>query len=260
MRVAVAGGTGVVGRHTVAAVEAAGHDAVVLSRSTGVDVLTGAGVAAALAGCAAVVDVTSVQTTSGRVSREFFGTATRTLLAAEREAGVPHHVALSIVGAVEAPSAYYAGKALQERLVRESGTGWSILRATQFHEFAAQLVGERERRLHFVPAMRSQPVAAAEVGEELAAIATGGPRGLDRDLGGPLAEDMPDLVRRYLAATERRGRAIAIPLPGRWGRALRDGTLLPGPEACRGRQTFAEWLTARTSRDERSATATERDD
>ncbi len=93
--------------------------------------------------------------------------------------------------------------------------------------------------------MRSQPVAAAEVGEALAAIAVGEPRGLDRDLAGPLVEDMPDLVRRYLAATGRGGPVVTVPLPGRWGRALRDGTLLAGPDARLGRQTFAEWLEAR---------------
>lgn len=249
MRVAVAGGTGVVGSHTVAALAEAGHDPVVLSRSRGVDVLADAGsggpLARALAGCDALIDVTSIQTTSGRASVDFFGRVTRTLLAAEREAGVRHHVALSIIGAVEAPSAYYAGKALQEQLVRESGTGWSILRASQFHEFAGQLVGDRDGRLHLVPAMRSQPIAAAEVGRALAEIATGAPRGLDRDLAGPQPEDMPDLVRRYLAATGRRGRVVVIPLPGRWGRALRDGTLLPGADARLGRQTFAEWLAER---------------
>ncbi|MFF2051189.1 SDR family oxidoreductase [Leifsonia sp. NPDC058194] len=245
MRVAVAGGTGVVGRHTVHALQAAGHEVVVLSRSRGIDVHAGSGVVAAIEGCAAVVDVTSVQTTSGRVSREFFGGVTRSLLAAERDAGVPHHVALSIVGAVEAPAAYYAGKALQEELVQRSGAGWSILRATQFHEFAAQLVGTAEKRFHLVPAMRSQPIAAAEVGAALAGIAAGEPRGLDRDLAGPLVEQMPDLVRRYLAASGRRGRVVTVPIPGRWGRALRDGTILPGADARLGRQTFAEWLEAR---------------
>lgn len=245
MRVAVAGGTGVVGRPTVAALDAAGHETVVLSRSRGVDVLAGTGLAAALAGCDAVIDVTSIQTTSGRASVAFFGGVTRALLSAERDAGVPHHVALSIIGAVEAPSAYYAGKALQEQLVRESGAGWSILRASQFHEFAGQLVGERDGRIQLVPAMRSQPIAAREVGQALAGIATTAPRGLDRDLAGPRPEDMPDLVRRYLAATGRRGRVVTVPLPGRWGRALRDGTLLPGPDARLGRQTFAEWLAER---------------
>lgn len=243
MRVAVAGGTGVVGRHVVDALAREGHEPVVLSRSRGVDVENGTGLAAALAGCAAVVDVTSVQTTGGRRSTQFFGRVTGALLAAEREAGVPHHVALSIVGAVEAPYAYYAGKALQERLVQQSGTGWSLLRATQFHEFASQLADRgRAGSRRLVPAMTSQPVAAAEVGAALAEIAVGAPRGLDRDLAGPRVEDMPTLVRRYLAARGDAGRVLALPLPGRWGRALRDGTLLPGPEARLGRQTFDEWL------------------
>lgn len=246
MRIAVAGGTGVVGRHTVAALREAGHEPVVLSRASGVD-LTGspAGLADALSGCAAVIDVTSVQTTRASASERFFGEVTRALLDAERAAGVPHHIVLSIVGAAAAPAAYYAGKALQERMVQEASTGWSILRATQFHEFAAQLAARgKPGRLRLVPAMASQPVAAAEVGRALATIAAGEPRGLDRDLAGPRVEDMPTLVRRYLAATGDGGRVLAVPLPGRWGRALRDGTLLAGPEARLGTETFDEWLTA----------------
>jgi uncharacterized protein YbjT (DUF2867 family) len=245
MRVAVAGGTGMVGRHVVSALSAAGHEPVVLSRSRGVDVAVEDRVVQALGECDAVVDVTSVSTTSGRVSTRFFGTVTRSLLSAERRAGVRHHVALSIVGAESAPYAYYAGKALQEQLVRDSGSGWSILRATQFHEFAQQLADNgKPGGLRLVPAMRSQPVAAAEVGAALAEIAADAPRGLDRDLGGPREEDMPTLVRRYLAATGDTGRVLAVPLPGRWGRALRDGTLLPGPGARLGTQTFDEWLAA----------------
>ncbi|MGO4535777.1 SDR family oxidoreductase [Leifsonia sp. 2MCAF36] len=244
----MAGGTGVVGRHAVTALAAAGHEPVVLSRKTGVDLERGDGVAAALHGCAAVIDVTSVQTVGAKRSKAFFGDVTRTLLAAEREAGVGHHVALSIVGAAEAPSAYYAGKALQERLVQESETGWTLLRATQFHEFAAQLAARGGRgRLRVVPTMTSQPVAAAEVGAALAEIAVGAPRGIERDLAGPQVEDMPSLVRRYLAAHGERARVLAIPLPGPWGKALRDGTLLGGPQARLGVQTFDEWLTATMS-------------
>ncbi|WP_285116027.1 SDR family oxidoreductase [Leifsonia sp. fls2-241-R2A-40a] len=244
MRIAVAGGTGVVGGHTVAALRAAGHEPVVLSRARGVDLTqAGKGLADALTGCAAVVDVTSVQTTRASVSEQFFGTVTRSLLDAERAAGVPHHVVLSIVGAAEVPAAYYAGKALQERMVQEAQTGWSILRAAQFHEFAAQLAARsKPGRLRLVPAMKSQPVAAAEVGEALAAIAAGEPRGLDRDLAGPRVEDMPTLVRRYLAATGDRGRVLTVPLPGRWGRSLRDGTLLAGPGARLGAATFDDFL------------------
>lgn len=245
MRVAVAGGTGVVGRHVVAALAATGHDPVVLARSTGVDLLAGGtGVASALEGCAAVVDVTSVVTTSGTASTRFFGTITANLLAAGRQARIPHHIALSIIGAADNPAGYYAGKAEQERLLRASGDGWTILRATQFHEFAAQIAARRIAGLHVVPAMTSQPVAAAEVGARLAAIATAAPAGLARDLGGPRVEDMPTLVRRYLRATGARGRVLAVPLPGRWGRALRDGSTLPGPDAELGTQTFDEWLAA----------------
>ncbi|MDN4613123.1 SDR family oxidoreductase [Leifsonia sp. F6_8S_P_1B] len=248
MRVAVAGGTGVVGRHVVTALQQAGHEPVVLSRSRGVDLTGGPAavdaVAKTLAGCAAVVDVASVETLSGSVSKRFFRSVTQTLLTAERSAGVPHHVALSIIGAAEAPAAYYAGKALQEQLVEESGTGWSILRATQFHEFAAQLAGRgKPGRLRIVPAMTSQPVAAAEVGAALAGIAVGEPRGRAGDIAGPRVEDMPTLVRRYLAAIGDGGRVLAVPLPGRWGRALRDGTLLAGPAARLGTQTFDAWLT-----------------
>jgi uncharacterized protein YbjT (DUF2867 family) len=247
MKIAVAGGTGMVGRHVVASLREAGHEPVVLTRSKGIDLAGGQDavptVAKAIAGCDALVDVSSMETLSARASKRFFGTVTRTLLEAERAAGVPHHVALSIIGAAEAPYAYYAGKALQEQLVEASGAGWTILRATQFHEFAQQLAAQgKPGRTRIVPAMTSQPVAAAEVGAALAELAVGAPRGRAGDLAGPRVEDMPTLVRRYLAAIGDGGRVIALPLPGRWGRALRDGTLLAGSGARLATQTFDAWL------------------
>ncbi|MCS5718347.1 NAD(P)H-binding protein [Herbiconiux sp. CPCC 205763] len=248
MRIAVAGGTGAVGRRVVAALVASGHDAFALTRSSGHDLTaTDAqpALVSALAGCAATIDVTSVATTSSATSTRFFGAVTGNLLAAERAAGVPHHIILSIVGAVEAPAAYYAGKKLQEDLVMASSGGWSILRATQFHEFAAQMVEQgRMGPVQVVPTMRSQPVAAADVAEVLVEIALGEPRGLDRDLGGPQEENMADMVRRYLAATGQKRPVLEVPLPGPWGHALRDGTLLPGATARRASQTFADWLAA----------------
>ncbi|WP_322788320.1 SDR family oxidoreductase [Herbiconiux ginsengi] len=258
----MAGGTGAVGRHVVELLGAAGHAAVVLTRSTGHDlsaqdaatagVTEGAaasgaprGLTVVLAGCAAVIDVSSIATTSAATSTAFFGAVTRNLLAAERAAGVPHHVALSIVGAAAAPSAYYAGKKVQEDLVMAEPVGWSILRATQFHEFAVQIAEQgRMGPLQLVPTMRSQPVAAVEVAEALVEIALGDPRGLDRDLGGPREENMAEMVRRYLAATGQKRPVLQVPLPGAWGRALRDGTLLTARGARLGRQTFAEWLAA----------------
>jgi uncharacterized protein YbjT (DUF2867 family) len=243
MRIAIAGGTGAVGRHVVEAVRARGDDPVVLSRGTGVDLRTGAGLARALIGADAVIDVSSTSTTSARTSLAFFEAATNNLLAAERAQGVVHHVALSIIGVPEAPFGYYAGKARQEELVRGSSIGWSLVRAAQFHEFAQQMV-ERGRVGPVVvcPTMRSQPIAAAEVAEVLAEVASGAPRGIDRDLAGPREESMPHLVRRVLRATGRRLPVLTVPLPGGLGRALRNGTILPGSDARLGTQTFDAWL------------------
>ena len=173
-RIPVAGATGAVGRHVVAAIREAGAEPVELSRASGVDLTQGHGLAAALEGCDAVVDVAAVNSMSAKVSVDFFTTVTRNLLAAEREAGVGHHVALSIVGVGIATSGYYAGKVAQEALVTSSDGGWSLLRATQFHEFAAQ-VATRGRALgtHFVP----PDVLPADRG-------AGGRKGAGRDRAG----------------------------------------------------------------------------
>lgn len=243
MRIAVAGGTGTVGRPLVDALIREGHEPIVLARSTGVDLRNGVGLAAALGGVDAVVDVTSTAALSGRKSVAFFTTVTRNLLEAERTAGVPHHVALSIVGAAAVDANYYAGKAAQERLVSASGSGWTILRCTQFHEFVPQVLAQAEiGPIHVIPRVTAAPVAAGEVATHLAALALGGPRGLVPDLAGPRVEDMVALARRYLAATGAGGRVVALPLPGRFGRSLRDGTLIPATGSQRGRQTFEEWL------------------
>jgi uncharacterized protein YbjT (DUF2867 family) len=247
MRIAVAGGTGAVGRHVVEAARRRGHEPVVLSRSAGVDLEAGTGVAEALAGAGAVIDVASVTATSAARSTAFFEAVTRHLLAAESAAGVGHHVALSIIGVPAAPYGYYAGKARQEELVQESAGGWTILRAAQFHEFAAQMVDRgRVGPVVVCPGMRCRPIAAAEVAEALVEIAEGAPRGVDRELAGPREESMPDLVRRWLHAAGRRTPVLAVPVPGGFGRALRDGSLLPGPGAVLGSQTFDAWLAAAT--------------
>ncbi|MGA1836172.1 SDR family oxidoreductase [Herbiconiux sp. 11R-BC] len=256
MKIAVAGGTGAVGRHVVDAARERGHEVVVLSRAVGVDLAGAAGsgavdprLAGMLGGAAAVIDVTSVQTQSAAASERFFGTVTRTLLAAEEAAGVGHHLALSIVGSDRAPFGYYAGKALQERLVGEGRIPFTILRATQFHEFAQQLLGQFSLGpVSVVPTMVSQPVAAREVGEKLVLLAEGGAAGRAPDLAGPEVLRMADMVRSYAAAAAtpttagRRRRVLEVPLPGGFGKALRDGTLLAGPAAELGRQRFAEWV------------------
>ena len=245
MKIAVAGGTGTVGRHVVDVVRERGDEPIALARSTGVDLVTGVGLAGALEGVDTVIDVASVQTLSDAASRDFFGAVTRTLLAAEVAAGVRHHVALSIVGVDDAPHGYYAGKVLQEELVMAGPVPWTILRATQFHEFAGQVFdAAKVGPLVLVPRMRSQPVAAREVAERLVALAVAEPAGRANDLAGPREERMAEMTRRWAATTGRRGRVLEVPLPGAYGRALRDGTVLARPGSDIGMQTFEEWLAA----------------
>src|SRR5579875_1210694 len=140
VRIAVAGGTGTVGRLVVEELAARGHLPVVLARSVGVDLVTGAGLGDALDGCEVVVDTANVATSGRRRAIEFFDRTTTTLLAAARSAGVSHHVVLSIVGIDRVGYGYYLGKRRQEELVVAGDVPWTILRATQFHEFAGQLL------------------------------------------------------------------------------------------------------------------------
>lgn len=241
MKIAVAGATGAVGRHVVDVVREHGHEAVLLSRAEGVDLVSGAGLD--LSGVDAVIDVASTSTQSREESRAFFGAVTRTLQAAELAAGVRHHVSLGIVGSSDAPYAYYAGKALQEQLVEGGEVPWTILRATQFHEFASQIHGSiTAGPFILVPKMVSQPVAAREVAERLVQLAEGAPAGRVPDLAGPRVEHMPRMVRAWARHTGARGPIVTVPAPGPFGKALRDGTLLPKPGADLGTQTYDEWL------------------
>lgn len=243
MKIAVAGGTGTVGRHVVAAAAARGHDLLTLSRRAGHDLETGAGLAGALDGVDAVIDVTSVVTTSARRSRAFFTTVTDHLFRAERDAGVGHHVALSIVGIDGIDAAYYAGKLAHERAVAAGSVPHTILRATQFHEFAEQMVARMSLgRLVAIPAAAIRPVAAQEVGVHLVQLAEAGPVGRVADLTGPRDERLVEMVRRMFAFDGARRSAVEFPLPGRFGRALVSGAVRGGDDATRGRIDFDAWL------------------
>jgi uncharacterized protein YbjT (DUF2867 family) len=245
MRIAVAGGTGAVGMHVVEVARGRGHDVDVLARATGVDLRSGTGVAARLDDVEVVIDTLSVTTTSADDSTAFFRATTSSLLEAERAAGTPHHLALSIIGVDRAPDAYYAGKVAQESLVEAGGVPWTILRASQFHEFAAQLFDRAKiGPLHVAPRMRTQPIAAREVAGHLVDLAEAGPAGRVADLAGPREEALPRMIRAYARARGSRAWIPAINLPGAFGRAQRDGTLLPGAGATLGRQTFDEWIAA----------------
>lgn len=246
MKIAVAGGTGVVGRPTVEAARAVGHEVVVLARSQGVDLVSGKGVEAALAGVDTVIDVTSVETLRAATAIEFFTAAMGNLVAAAASAGVGHLVLLSIVGIDRIPYDYYAGKVAQEKVVEASPVPWTIQRATQFHEFAAQMFARAKvGPLHLAPRARTQPVAAREVGERLATLAAEGARGRVRDFAGPHEEQLAEMVRAYARSAGYRGWIPALNVPGQQMRGMRAGDALPDADADLGRQTFAEWLAAR---------------
>ncbi|WP_147796239.1 SDR family oxidoreductase [Cellulomonas sp. Y8] len=245
MRIAVCGGTGVVGRHVVRVAAERGHDVAVLSRSAGVDVAGGpdAAVDAALAGADVVVDVLSTTTLSARRAVGFFEATTRRLLAAEERAGVRHHVALSIVGIDGIEASYYAGKLAQERLVAAAAVPHSIVRAAQFHEFAGQIVARASLGpVTLAPRTLTRPVAAAEVAEHLVEVAEGGPVGRAPDLVGPRDDTLAGMIRRQSTHDGTGRRVLEMRLPGGYGAGLASGALRGGPEALRGRLTFDDWL------------------
>jgi uncharacterized protein YbjT (DUF2867 family) len=245
MRIAVAGGTGRIGRLTIAALDAAGHQTVPLSRSAGSDAYAGTGLLDALAGADALVDVLNVPSADEAEIVDFFGTTTRNLLAAGEKAGVRHHVLLSIVGIDHnRRTPHYAGKREQERLVAAGPVPWSIVRATQFHDFAAMVAGwaERDGTAAIAPLL-VQPIAHADVAAILADVAVAAPLGYRLDIAGPQTEDLVDMARRTYAA---RGQEITL-IPtwrGSFGPDLAGEALLPGDGARLGPTSFADWLAA----------------
>lgn len=245
MRVAVLGGTGVVGRTVVGALRQEGHDVVVATRAHGVDVLTGEGLDDALAGAEAVVDVTNVASLRRSRAERFFVTATTRLLEAEVRAGVRHHVVLSIVGVDRVSTGYYLAKRAQEETALAGSVPVSVLRSTQFHEFAEQMLARTTMGpVALVPRMRIRPVAAAEVGAALAELAVGPAVVRAPELAGPEVHELPDLVRRVAAVRGSHVRVVPVSLPGAGGRAMAGGGLLPDARARVGSRTFDDWLTA----------------
>ena len=206
MRIAVAGATGNIGARTVAAIESNGHEAVRISRSLGVDLTTGEGLDAALDGVDAVIDAISSPPISPEETRAYFGTTTRNLLAAEERAGVRHHVLLSIVGIgrTAGGTAHYSGKREQERLIEEGRVPWTIVPATQFHDFAALAVSWTERDgVATIAPLLIQPIAPNDIADILAEVATGTPQGRYVDVAGPEPQDLVDMARRTLEVLGR---------------------------------------------------------
>ncbi|MEU8336628.1 SDR family oxidoreductase [Micromonospora tulbaghiae] len=244
MRIAVAGATGRIGALTVAALERQGHDVVRISRSLGVDLTTGDGLDEALAGVESVVDTTNVAAGDRSETVAYLGGLTRNLLAAEQRTGVRHHVLLSIVGIHRVDdNAHYAGKREQERLVEGGPVPWTIVPATQFHDFAAMVTGWTERGgVATVAPLLVQPIAPRDVADILAEVAVGEPQGHHADIAGPATEDLVDMARR---TNEARGRRVRlVPTWSGSSTSMSGNVLLPGDGARIAPTSFDDWLAA----------------
>jgi uncharacterized protein YbjT (DUF2867 family) len=244
MRIVVIGGSGRVGSNVVRRLEAKGHEAVPASPATGVDTITGEGLAEVMTGADVVVDVSNAPVWEDEAVREFFVTSTRNLVAAEGAAGVGHHLAVSIVGADLLPdSGYLRAKVAQEAEVEAGRVPFTILRATQFFEFLAQTVesgaeGETVR----VSSGLMQPVAADDVAATVAELATRAPVGGRVELGGPEALSLDAWARRLFAATGDERQVVGDPHARYFGTELHGGELTPGAGAHIGATDFDGWF------------------
>ncbi|GHH94108.1 SDR family oxidoreductase [Streptomyces capillispiralis] len=244
MKVVVIGGTGLIGSKLVDKLRAQGHEAVPAAPGTGVDTLTGEGLAEALRGASVVVDVSNSPSFADDDVMEFFRTSTTNLLKAEAEAGATHHVALSVVGTDRLQeSGYFRAKLAQEELIRASGTAYSIVHATQFFEFVQGIAdaatdGDTVR----LAPVRIQPVHSDDVAAAVARTAVGAPVNGVVEVAGPEAFRLDEMVREGLAAKGDPRTVVTDPGARYWGAALRESTLLPGPDAHLAGTRFADWL------------------
>ena len=244
MRIVVIGGSGRVGSNVVKRLAAKGHDAVPASPETGVDTISGDGLAAVMAGADVVVDVSNAPAWEDDAVLAFFTTSTRNLLAAEQAAGVGHHVAVSIVGAERLPdSGYLRAKVAQEAEIETGSVPYTILRSTQFLEFLPQIVeaGAEDGGVR-LPTGLMQFVAADEVAATVAELATGSPANGRVELGGPEALGVDAWARRLFIATGDDREVIADPHARYFGTELHGGELTTGDGARIGAIDFDRWL------------------
>ncbi|WP_367875360.1 SDR family oxidoreductase [Luteolibacter sp. Populi] len=244
MKVVVIGGTGLIGSNVVKILGEQGHEVVVGSPSSGINTVTGEGLAAALAGAQVVIDVANSPSFEDKAVMEFFETSGRNLLAAEAAAGVKHHVALSVVGTERMlASGYFRGKMAQENLIKAFSIPYTIVRATQFFEFAGAMAktATKGETVHVPPAMM-QPIAAADVSAALAKIALAEPLNGMVEVAGPEAIRQNEFIRQYLSATGDTRTVITDPKAFYFGTALNDRSLTPGDKPLYGPTHFKDWL------------------
>ncbi|MCD0451771.1 SDR family oxidoreductase [Actinocorallia sp. API 0066] len=243
MKIVVIGGTGLIGSKVVGYLRGQGHEAVAASPNTGVDTLTGEGLAEALAGADVVVDVSNSPSFEDAAVLEFFETSTGNLLAAEADAGVRHHVALSVVGTERLPdSGYFRAKIAQERLIEKSAIPFSLVHATQFYEFVPSIAdAATDGGTVRVAPVSFQPIAADDVARAVAETAVGTPLNGRIDVAGPDRFRMDTFFRDALAARDDPRQVVTDPHARYFGAELADDTLVPAAAAILGETHYPDW-------------------
>jgi uncharacterized protein YbjT (DUF2867 family) len=244
MKIVVIGGTGLIGSKVVANLRQAGHEVVAASPSTGVNTITGEGLAQTMAGTDVVIDLANSPSFEDKAVLEFFDTAGRNLLAAEAAAGVRHHIALSIVGTDRTPdNGYFRAKVAQEKLIEASGIPYTIIRSTQFLEFlgaiaASSAEGDKVR----LPTGLFQPIAADDVAAIVADVALAAPANGIVEIAGPERAPFNEIIARYLKAVGDPREVVSDPQARYSGGRVEERSLVPLGEARLGRIGFDEWL------------------
>lgn len=244
MRIVVVGGSGLIGSKLVTKLGEHGHEAVSASPGTGVNTLTGEGLADVLAGASVVIDVSNSPSFADAAVLAFFDTSTRNILAAEAAAGVGHHVALSVVGTDRlTESGYFRGKIAQEKLIKSSPIPYSIVHATQFFEFLRSIADAATDgdTVRLAPVL-FQPMAADDVAKAVGRVAVGPPVNGITEVAGPEHFRLDEFVRQGLAAREDPRAVLADPAARYFGAELGERTLMPGAHATLAEIRFADWL------------------
>ena len=244
MRIVVVGGSGLIGSRVVTKLREQGHEAIAASPNSGVNSVTGQGLAEALKGASVVVDVSNAPSWEDSAVMNFFETSTRNLLNQEASAGVKHHVALSVVGSERMlESGYFRAKIAQENLIKASSIPYSIVRATQFFEFVNAIADySTEGNKVRLPHVLFQPMAADDVASAVCQVALGQPINGTVEIGGPERSYLDEFIRKGLAASRDSREVIADPRARYYGIEVKERTLVPDDGAKLGKTRFEEWL------------------
>jgi len=244
MKIVVIGGSGLIGSKVVTMLTQQGHQTLSASPKSGVDTLTGEGLAKVLEGASIVVDVSNSPSFETAAAMEFFTVSTRNILTCEAAAGVKHHVALSVVGSERlTESGYFPAKIVQEKMIKESPIPYSIVRATQFFEFVTGIAdGSTDGNTVRVPDALIQPIAADDVAKAVCMVTVGAPINGTVEVGGPEKFRFDALIGLSLKAHNDRRQVVADPQARYFGAALSERTLVAGDNARLGETRFEDWL------------------